>query len=349
MKNIKLIKWFALILLTAVSFFTPFWVSAETWYDVFFTNPGNIAKNSSATTPEKALVRLIQESNESFFAAFYDLDSIPVTEALISAKKRGVDVRLVTDDGNYNNTVIFELQRNGIPVVSDERKAFMHNKFAIADKKTIWTGSYNVTKNGETKNNNNALRINSPELSEIYLAEFSEMFDLRVFGNKKEPGAFGGLKKKYYVKIDDTNINAYFAPEDDIERIIINRIKKAKTSIRFMAFSFTSDNIGEAIIEMFHKGVKVEGLFERRGANSKDSEFTKMKVEGLPVKLDGNKYAMHHKVIIIDDYRLITGSYNFSKNASKHNDENCLMIDNADISAMYICEFNKLYNAGKSQ
>jgi phosphatidylserine/phosphatidylglycerophosphate/cardiolipin synthase-like enzyme len=66
----------------------------------------------------------------------------------------------------------------------------MHNKFAVIDGTMVWTGSYNVTKNGQGKNNNNALLLKSGELADIYLQEFNEMFTLRVFGNKKEPGRF---------------------------------------------------------------------------------------------------------------------------------------------------------------
>jgi hypothetical protein len=97
------------------------------------------------------------------------------------------------------------------------------------------------------------------------------------------------LRKKYYVKIGDSDVNAYFSPDDDIEKIITGRIKKARKSIHFMAFSFTSDGIGEAMIKKFKEGVPVQGIFERRGANSKESEFIKMKLEGIPVRLDGNR------------------------------------------------------------
>ncbi|MDR3238187.1 MAG: phospholipase D-like domain-containing protein [Spirochaetia bacterium] len=329
-------------------FLFSFHALGDGWWQVFFNHP-NSKTGVTSETPEKALVKAINGAKTSFFAAFYDIDSVPVTQALVAAKKRGVNVRIVTDDSNYNNTQISQMLSAGIPVESDRRRELMHNKFAIIDNEKVWTGSYNVTANGENRNNNNAILIHSPELASIFTEEFNEMFELGIFGNKNEPGPFGGIGKKYYVKIGDTDINAYFAPEDDVENIIIGRIKKAKKSIRFMAFSFTSDEIGEAMIKKFKEGVAVSGLFETRGAKSKDSEFIKMKVEGIPVKLDSNKYAMHHKVIIIDDYRLITGSYNFSKNASRRNDENCLMIDNEAICGLYIKEFERLYKAGRAQ
>jgi phosphatidylserine/phosphatidylglycerophosphate/cardiolipin synthase-like enzyme len=52
---------------------------------------------------------------------------------------------------------------------------------------------------------------------------------------------------------------------------------------------------------------------------------------------------MHHKVIVIDEEIVITGSYNFSKNASRNNDENVLVVENRDIAAEYMKEFHRLY------
>lgn len=321
-------------------------VASEKWWQAYFTHPA-ASSGTTAVTPEPALVSAIKNTKSSFYAAFYDLNSNPVTEALIAAKKRGVDVKLVTDDSRYKNKQISDIERSGIKVVTDNRRELMHNKFAVIDNEKVWTGSYNITQNGEHRNNNNALLITSPELASIYLAEFTEMFTMKIFGNKKSSSPFGGLTDKHYVKIGNTDINAYFAPEDNIERIIISRIEKAKTSVKFMSFSFTSKGIGEAMIKKFNQGVPVYGLFEGRDTKSADSQYMKMKVTGIPVKTDSNRYAMHHKVIIIDDKRLITGSYNFSKNAARRNDENCIMIDNDEIASLYVKEFNTLYKAGR--
>jgi len=318
--------------------------SAETrsWWSVYFTTPGRTSA-AGRLNPEEALVRLIAGARNSFYGAFYDIDSEKISMALIEAVRRGVDVRLVTERDNADTKEVARLRKNGIHPVSDNRRGFMHNKFAVIDGNTVWTGSYNITDNGARKNNNNAICIASSDLADIFLKEFSEMHDSGIFGNRKEFMAFPFFQKKYYVKIDDSHINAYFSPEDDIERIIIKRIEKAEASIHFMAFSFTSEGIGEAMIKKFKAGVPVYGLFEKRDTRTKYSEYTKMKLEGLPVKTDRNRYAMHHKVIVIDGYRVITGSYNFSRNASRRNDENVVMIDNREIAESYLKEFQLLY------
>ncbi len=314
------------------------------WFSVSFTSPLMNSRGSSLrNNPEYRLIETINRAEKKFYGAFYDISSERVAGALLKARKRGVEIRIVTEEDNMQGDAVNRLIDAGIPVVSDKRKGLMHNKFAVIDDSILWTGSYNLTPNGAWKNNNNAIKIYSRELARIYLDEFDEMFQHRIFGNRKEKGPFGSLKKKYYVKIGNTPINAYFAPEDNVERIILRRLHRAKRSIRFMAFSFTSDRIGETVIRKHDEGLDVKGLFERSGSNSRYSEYVKMKIEGVPVKLDRNRNSMHHKVFIIDETTVITGSYNFSRNANRNNDENILIISNREIARIYLDEFRRLY------
>jgi phosphatidylserine/phosphatidylglycerophosphate/cardiolipin synthase-like enzyme len=48
-------------------------------------------------------------------------------------------------------------------------------------------------------------------------------------------------------------------------------------------------------------------------------------------------------VLIIDRQIVVTGSYNFSVNADTSNDENVIMIDNSQIAAEYLKEFDRLW------
>ena len=315
-------------------------------WQVYFTNPDK-DKNIKVINPQDGLIAAIKGSKKSFYGAFYDISSVKIANEIIAAHKRGVDVKLVTEEGTFSGKAIEKIYESGIPIVPDTGKGLMHNKFAIIDGYSVFTGSYNTTENCTHKNNNNAIIINSAEIAEIYMSKFTKMFDLGIFGNQKNIGAFANLQRKYYVKLDDIDINVYFSPEDNIEKIIHGRIEKAKSSIKFMTFSFTSDLIADIIIKKFKEGIDVKGVFERKGSATEHSQYTKMKIENLPVRLDGNRHAMHHKVIIIDDCIVITGSFNLSKNANKRNDENTIILGNAEIAAKYIEEFNRIYKRGK--
>jgi len=335
---------------TILTLFILFLVSiagaAEKSWEVYFTNPDKI-KNIKVINPQDGLIAAIKRSKKSFYGAFFDISSIKIANEIIAAYKRGIDVKLVTDNSTFSGEAITKIYESGIPIVPSTGKGLMHNKFAVVDNIFVFTGSYNTTENCAHKNNNNAIIINSPEIAEIYLAKFSEMFDHRIFGDKRNIGAFSKLQRKYYVKLDDMDINVYFAPEDNVEKIIHGRIAKANKSVKFMQFSFTSNAISDIMIKKFKEGVEVKGVFERKGSKTEYSQYTKMKIESIPVRLDGNRYAMHHKVIIIDDDIVITGSFNISKNANRRNDENIVIIGSKEIALKYIEEFNRIYGRGK--
>ena len=110
-----------------------------------------------------------------------------------------------------------------------------------------------------------------------------------------------------------------------------------------MAFSFTHDTLGAAIRDCFEVGVDVQGIFEKRQVNNRYAEYKSMKDAGLSVTLDENRGAMHHKVIVIDGETVVTGSYNFSKNAETRNSENLLIIKgNQELAAAYVAEFQRI-------
>ena len=183
------------------------------WCGVYFTAPGQGAR-SLPRNPQTALIRLFDGARSSVFGAFYSISSPEVTAALLRAKGRGVDVRIVTETDNMGTPQIAMLRKGGITVAHDRRRGLMHHKFAVIDGETVWTGSYNITPNGALRNNNNAIEINSPELAEIFSAEFREMHRDGVFGNSAEPGVFSGLTSKYYVKIQDCLLYTSPSPRD---------------------------------------------------------------------------------------------------------------------------------------
>lgn len=152
-------------------------------WQVFFTSPTGEVKG--ITNPEQGLINAIRSSEESFYGAFYDISSLKIAHELIDAKKRNVDVKIVTEKDNYSGEAVNSLIEADIQLVKDNSHGLMHNKFAVIDKKFLFTGSYNTTDNGSSKNNNNAILIESDKLAEIYLDEFCEMFHHRISETKR--------------------------------------------------------------------------------------------------------------------------------------------------------------------
>ena len=118
-------------------------------------------------------------------------------------------------------------------------------------------------------------------------------------------------------------------------------LQAAQISIHFMTFSFTVDEIGQALIAQAGEGVDVSGIFERTGSETPFSELTPLFCAGLSVRQDGNPFILHHKVFIIDGTTVLSGSFNVSANATDSNDENLISITDPDLAAQYLAEFDR--------
>jgi phosphatidylserine/phosphatidylglycerophosphate/cardiolipin synthase-like enzyme len=108
-----------------------------------------------------------------------------------------------------------------------------------------------------------------------------------------------------------------------------------------MAFSFTLDDVRDVLLTKASEGVNVTGIFELRGSETEFSELTPLFCAGLPMRQDGNRFVLHHKVFIINDDIVVTGSFNFSASARDDNDENVVIIQDADLAAQYIAEYDR--------
>jgi phosphatidylserine/phosphatidylglycerophosphate/cardiolipin synthase-like enzyme len=170
---------------------------------------------------------------------------------------------------------------------------------------------------------------------EIYEREFDEMW-AGQFG----PDSPSTVSDQRLV-IRDTPVTVYFSPEDDVVAQLVSLVEDAERSVRFMAFSFTHDALGDALLARADRGVNVRGIFETRGSETEYSELASLYCAGLPVRQDGNPNAFHHKVIVIDGEIVVTGSFNFSESADQSNDENVLVIHNRDVADYYLREFDR--------
>ncbi len=319
--------------------------SGGDWWQVYFTNPyeNQSPDNLSGSIPEK-LIQHIDNAQTSIHVAAFEFNLPPVAEALIAAHNRGVEVRWITDDEygleDDEAGLFARLKEAGIDVREDGREALMHNKFWIFDNHTVWTGSTNITTNGNFRNNNNVLVINSPEAAQIYEREFAEMW-AGEFG----PTSSSTLSNQTVI-MGDTPVRIFFAAEDEVVSQLLPLIESAQNNISFMAFSFTHDDLGKAILERAQAGVEVSGIFETRGSETDYSEMTKFYCAGIPVLQDGNPGTFHHKVFLIDDQMVVTGSLNFSENADDSNDENVIVVSNRDVAAQYRQEFERRWAEG---
>jgi phosphatidylserine/phosphatidylglycerophosphate/cardiolipin synthase-like enzyme len=239
------------------------------------------------------------------------------------------------------------LQDQGIEVVGDMSNASMHNKFTVIDGKEVWTGSLNYTAQGSYEDNNVVLHVRSREFAQNYTAEFEEMFKKKSFGaNSPAKTPFTNLE------IDDIPVEVYFSPEDnngDVAGRIMELVSSAQQDVRVLAYSLTLDDLANALIDRQEAGVDISGVFEEEQVRSNQGgEFCYLFNEGVPVRLDGNPGLMHTKALVVDDEWVILGSYNFTGNANRRNDENLVIVRDRALAQQMLAEFERIWDEAQS-
>ena len=169
-----------------------------------------------------------------------------------------------------------------------------------------------------------------------YQTEFDEMFVRHEFG----PTSPANTPYPQFT-VDGVPIEVYFAPEDGVIPQIVSEVQAAQHSIKFMAFSFTENDLGAAFLDAARRGVQITGVFETTGSMTQYSEMSPLFCAGLDVRQDGNPFILHHKVIILDDSTVVLGSFNFSGSATEANDENLVIVHDAGIASQYLAEYER--------
>lgn len=129
-----------------------------------------------------ATVRFIGEARKSVRLAAYVLTSNPIGKALVDAKKRGVDVRVVVDKEHApkrsgSNSIVNFLAANGIPVRIDTTVRIQHNKVVIVDGHSVQNGSFNFTRAAQTSNAENiTIHRGFPELARLFEGNWNHLW-----------------------------------------------------------------------------------------------------------------------------------------------------------------------------
>ena len=106
-------------------------------------------------------------------------------------------------------------------------------------------------------------------------------------------------------------------------------------NVRVQAFSFTSRPIARALVEAHRRGVDVRVIFDDKESHEEFSLAEMLHDAKIPVLTDALHSIAHNKVVIVDDAVVITGSFNFTRQAENGNAENLLVIRDREIARQY--------------
>ncbi len=340
--------------------------------NVFFNHPvaTSFAQTQNAVdlgnTLDDRLISYINACVSTLDIAIYNSYSpsyiTGIAGAINAAYARGVQVRVIYDGST--SSVMIPLLNPSIPTLASPTSSsygIMHNKFVIFDadnsdpnKPYVWTGSTNWTvAQIDGPDDNNVIVIQDQSLAQGYKIEFNEMWGSTTITPNTSNSKFGPFKAdntphNYF--IGGKNIESYFSPTDGTTSKIINAINSANSDIDIATMLITRTDIRSAILNKYNSGLPKTYLVADT-QNPSGNQFSIIQA-GLPVNqvvLYSASGIMHHKFMVIDNFdntsdpQVLLGSHNWSNSAETKNDENTLIVHDANITNQYFQAFAYLY------
>lgn len=132
-----------------------------------------------------------------------------------------------------------------------------------------------------------------------------------------------------------------FTPYEDCTQQVVNAVDNAVSTIWVQAYSFTSRPISDALVMAKERGVNVNIIFDKSILDHNRGTAWFLVRHGIPVWIDNQLAIAHNKVMIIDQTRVVTGSFNFTYSAQNNNAENLLIIDDGKLAQKYLQNWQK--------
>ena len=303
----------------------------------------------------------IDKADSTLDIAVYNHSDNMIANAINDAYERGVRVRYITCEST--TTAALGTLNSNIPRIErPEGMGIMHNKFIVidadvADSAWVLSGSTNWTSSQIFDDPNHIIMVQDQSVARAYELEFNEMWGSDGDEPDDENAKFGSNKTNntpHHFIVNGNDFEVYFSPTDNTTLNISNALKSADDEIDFALLVFTNNQLGTTIAEEHESGVEVNGIIEQ--INTEGSEYDFLVEEGVNViSHQGFGDSFHHKYCIVDhdntdsDPLVITGSHNWSGAAETNNDENTMIIHDANIANQFFQEFNERMNEIENQ
>lgn len=252
--------------------------------------------------------------------------------------------------------------------------ASMHTKITVVNEEWIITGSANLSASASLANHEHVIILKSKALAREFMAEFEEQRRVSeamhgamtpeewatYYGSQTFPGDWQtgrGTNLQSRIKTLDKliqtsgfqGIDSGFSPEDKNDWRALKVLKTATSSIYISMYAFVNERIARTVVEKARQGVKVIVIADdhqqqiEQAAPINELMESEPKVRWLRVTNHlGNFSALHHKCAVVDEETVIGGSYNWTSNATYHNDENMTVIRSKVLARRFLIDFAAL-------
>ncbi|MFT3735976.1 MAG: phospholipase D-like domain-containing protein [Rhodocyclaceae bacterium] len=135
----------------------------------------------------------------------------------------------------------------------------------------------------------------------------------------------------------------FFSPGDECLQTIVSQLRLARQSVDVCVFTISDDRISDELLNAYRRGVSLRIITDDDKAMDEGSDVSRLRDAGIPLLTDQSPAHMHHKFAIIDRRVLLNGSYNWTRSAARHNEENLVLSADSGLLEAFGKHFSALW------
>jgi cardiolipin hydrolase len=140
-----------------------------------------------------------------------------------------------------------------------------------------------------------------------------------------------------------TRSNACFSPGEACLNTIVQHFRSARRTVDFCVFTLSDDRIAHEVLAAHARGVALRFITDNDKETDSGSDVGRLRAAGVPTLVDRTDAHMHHKFAIFDGQWLLNGSYNWTRSACTHNEENLVATNDATLVRQFQGAFDQLW------
>jgi cardiolipin hydrolase len=109
-------------------------------------------------------------------------------------------------------------------------------------------------------------------------------------------------------------------------------------------FTLSDDRIAHEVIAAHARGVNLRFVTDNDKEFDAGSDVARLRTAGVPIRVDRTDAHMHHKFALFDGLWLLNGSYNWTRSACDHNEENLVVTNQPQLVRQFQQQFDMLWD-----
>lgn len=139
--------------------------------------------------------------------------------------------------------------------------------------------------------------------------------------------------------------SAHFSPGVTCRNKLMDLCHQAKKTIDICVFTISDDKLSSAILKAAARDVKIRIITDNDKSGDLGSDVDYLREKDIPIVMDTSPYHMHHKFAMFDGKWLANGSFNWTRSATKNNEENIVVNNERKLLVVFQEKFNELWYA----